>query len=67
MKHLQIQIDIITTDEEFNSDEVQAFIQDIQSGETTQQAKDSWKDTILGHGAMNISVTYGVKEVEGCG
>lgn len=55
------------TDQEYNSEEVQTFIQDIQSGATTQQAKDSWKDTILGQGAMDISVTYGVKEVEVCG
>lgn len=67
MKHLQIQIDIKMTDQEYNSEEVQTFIQDIQSGATTQQAKDSWKDTILGQGAMDISVTYGVKEVEVCG
>ena len=64
MKHLQIKIDIITTDEEFNSEDVQAFIQEIQTGKMTQKAKESWKDTILGQGAMNISVTYAVEEVE---
>lgn len=64
MKHLKVIIDIKMTDDEFNSQDVQEFIESINSGEMTEHAKTSWRDTVLGSGAMDITVTYGLKEIE---
>lgn len=64
MKHLQVIIDIKMTDDEFNSEDVQNFISLISSGAMTETAKTSWKNTVLGSGAMDISVTYGLKEAQ---
>jgi hypothetical protein len=64
MKHVQIIIDIKMTDAEFNSEDVQGFISSVTSGAMTEIAKKDWGETILGDGAMDITVTYGLKEAK---
>ena len=66
MKTLTITIKIDHTDRRFNSPEIQDFINSLSAPETNwiKDMKKSFKNTILGNKAENITVEYAVEDTK---